>query len=64
MIKLTKLDGKIFYINSLKIETIEATPDTVITFTGGKKVIVKENADLIVEKIQANRRSFLRMLES
>ena len=43
MIELTKLNDKKFMINDDLIEVIEETPDTVITLTTGKKIIVKEN---------------------
>ena len=42
MIKVTRLNGKEFVINTEIIEFIESTPDTVITTTTGKKVIVKK----------------------
>lgn len=37
MIDVTKVNGKKFTLNSRLIETIEETPDTVITLTTGKK---------------------------
>lgn len=43
MIDVTKVNGKKFTLNSRLIETIEETPDTVITLTTGKKMIVKES---------------------
>ena len=43
MIAVTKVNGKKFTLNSRLIETIEETPDTVITLTTGKKIIVKES---------------------
>ncbi len=43
MIELTKLNDRKFVINSDLIETVEETPDTVITLTTGRKIIVKEN---------------------
>lgn len=43
MIDVTKVNGKKFTLNSRLIETIEETPDTVITLTNGKKIIVKES---------------------
>ncbi len=43
MIKVTKLNGKSFMINSLFIETIEAFPDTTITLTNGRKYVVRES---------------------
>lgn len=43
MIELTRLNNKKFVLNCDLIETVEETPDTVITLTSGKKIIVKEN---------------------
>lgn len=43
MIDVTKVNGKKFTLNCRLIETIEETPDTVITLTTGKKIIVKES---------------------
>lgn len=43
MIDVTKVNGKKFTLNSRLIETIEETPDTVITLTTGKKIIVKDS---------------------
>ena len=43
MIDVTRLDGKSITINSDLIETVEETPDTIITLTTGKKIIVKES---------------------
>lgn len=43
MIELTKLNGNKILINSELIESVEETPDTVISFTTGKKIIVKES---------------------
>lgn len=51
MIKVTRLNNEPIYLNSALIEFIEATPDTMITLTTGKKVIVKENIDDIIERI-------------
>lgn len=43
MIEVTKLNGKKLIVNAELIETIEETPDTVISFVTGKKIIVKES---------------------
>ena len=42
MIELTRLNKKKFILNSELIETIESTPDTVITLRNGKLCIVQE----------------------
>lgn len=47
MIELTKLNDRKIMINSDLIESVEETPDTVITLVGGKKLIVKENRQQI-----------------
>ncbi|QZY56756.1 flagellar FlbD family protein [Crassaminicella profunda] len=51
MITVTKLNGKEYVVNSDLIEFIESTPDTVITLTTGKKIIVLEPIDQIIDKI-------------
>ncbi|NLJ72453.1 MAG: flagellar FlbD family protein [Syntrophomonadaceae bacterium] len=43
MIYLTRLNGEKISINIELIEIMETTPDTLITLTTGKKLIVKEN---------------------
>lgn len=55
MILLTRLNHMTFYLNSDLIETIEETPDTVITLISGKKLLVVESAFEIIERIAAFR---------
>ena len=43
MIEVTKLNGKKITINAELIEMIEETPDTMVSFVTGKKIIVKES---------------------
>lgn len=47
MIEVTRLNGVRFSVNCDLIETIEETPDTVITLTNGKKFVVSENMEQI-----------------
>lgn len=51
MIKVTKLNGEAFYVSPYEIEFIEETPDTVISLKSGKKVLVSENAELVIERM-------------
>lgn len=51
MIKLTRFNGVDFILNCELIETLEATPDTVIATTNGKKLVVRESVEEIVEKV-------------
>ncbi len=43
MIELTKINGSTVLINCDLIEYVEETPDTVVTLTTGRKLIVKES---------------------
>lgn len=48
MIPVTRLNGKQLIINAFLIESMESTPDTIITLTTGKKIIVLEQiADVL-----------------
>ena len=51
MIRLTRLNKKEYFLNSELIETIEATPDTVVTLIDGKKYVVEDSPEEILEKI-------------
>lgn len=51
MVYLTRMNGHTFVMNSNLIEIIEATPDTVITLTNGRKYIVKESVDEVVQRV-------------
>ncbi len=52
MITLHRLNGAEFILNDNHIETIESTPDSVITLMNEKKYIVKESAGEIIIKIR------------
>ncbi|MGI6093389.1 MAG: flagellar FlbD family protein [Veillonellaceae bacterium] len=62
MIKVSRLKSRDneFVLNAELIETIEQTPDTVITLTTGKKLIVEESAEEIVRKVMDYRRAIFR----
>lgn len=56
MIKVTRLDHSELVVNAELIETVEATPDTVITLTSGKKLVVSEDVDEIIHRVMEYRR--------
>ena len=56
MIEVTKINGVKVLINSAIIEIVEETPDTVITFTTGRKIIVKETRQEIKNLVKSNRK--------
>lgn len=56
MINLTRMNNTIITVNDDLIETIEETPDTVITLTTGKKLVVKESTKEIIELVKEFRK--------
>ncbi len=64
MIKVTRLDGSELIVNSDMIEFVESTPDTIVTLTDGKKVIVQEKPDELIERIITFRNRVMRPLHS
>ncbi len=62
MIHVTRLNHEDFIVNADLIEFIETTPDTLLTLTTGKKFMVAETADEIVERVmQYRERAGLRL---
>ncbi len=51
MIELTRLNGEAFVLNAELIETIAASPDTVVTLVNGHRYVVKESVDAVTEKV-------------
>lgn len=50
MILLTRLNGTEFYLNPELIQSVEKTPDTVITLLNEKKLVVRESPEVIRER--------------
>ena len=59
MIEVTRLNDTKLLINSDQIEFVEETPDTVISFLSGKKIIVKESRQEIQNLVILYRRKIL-----
>lgn len=59
VIKVTRLRSPQadLVVNAELIETVEATPDTVITLTTGHKIIVQESVDAVIAAVVAYKRS-------
>lgn len=51
MIKVTRLDESALVINADLIELVESIPETIICLTTGKKIMVKETVDDIIERV-------------
>ncbi|MBD3382200.1 MAG: endoflagellar protein [candidate division Zixibacteria bacterium] len=56
MIKVTRLNDSQLVINADLIEFVEEIPDTIISLTTGKKIMVQENVEEIIEKVAEFRR--------
>ncbi len=52
MIDVTRMNGSVLTINAELIECVEEVPDTVITLTTGKKIIVKESRQNIINLVK------------
>lgn len=56
MIEVTKLNGTKVLINPDLMELVEESPDTIISFTTGKKIIVKESRQELKNLVKSYRK--------
>ena len=56
MVTLTKLNGREITINAELIESLEATPDTVVNLVTGNRLVVKNSVDDIVARVMEYRK--------
>ncbi len=62
MIKVTRLDESTLVINADLIEFLESSPETIVCLTTGKKIMVKETVDDIINRVaQFKRMSDIRI---
>src|SRR5205807_5037805 len=59
MILVHRLRGEPMLINEDLIESIEATPDTVLTLVDGRKIVVADPPQMIVDRARVYRASVL-----
>ena len=57
MIKLSKLNGEEFVVNSALIRFVESRPDTYITLTTNERFIVRESVAEVVKRSLAYSRA-------
>ncbi len=60
MIIVTRLNGSEIVVNADLIETVESTPDTIVTLVDGTRYVVEESPSDLIEKIQTYRAAVLR----
>jgi flagellar protein FlbD len=53
VIALTRLDGHDVVVNAAHVLTVEATPDTMLVFTTGLHLMVRESVREVVDRAAA-----------
>lgn len=51
MIQVTQLNGKKYWINPHMIEKMESLPDLTLTLLSGRKLIIKDSPEEVIQKI-------------
>ncbi len=59
VIDVTLLNGKQITVNAEIIEVVDEVPDTVITLTTGRKIIVKESRQKVKSLVKSYKRDIL-----
>lgn len=57
MIKVTRLNDEILYLNIFQIECMESIPETKIKMMNGYYFLVKDSADSVIEQMKTFFRS-------
>ena len=56
MIEVTKLNGAKILVNEDLIEVVEETPDTVMKLETGRKIIIKESRQEVINLVKSYRK--------
>lgn len=59
MIAVHRLRGEPMFLNADLVESIEATPDTVVTLVDGRRIVVADTPEEVAERIIEFRASVL-----
>ena len=59
MIVVHRLKGERMFLNADLVESVEETPDTVLTLVDGRRLVVSDRADEIAARILEFRASIL-----
>ncbi len=57
MIKVTRLNDSVLMVNVDRIQSLQAIPETVITFTNNDKIMVKEPLEEVSQRIVEYQRT-------
>ena len=61
MVPITRLNNTVLVVNADMIESLESTPDTIVTLTTGRKVVARESVEEIIEKVVEYKRRCLQL---
>ncbi|MEK7475480.1 MAG: flagellar FlbD family protein [Candidatus Coatesbacteria bacterium] len=64
MIKVTRLDNREVVVNADLVEFVEATPETIISTTTGKKLVIRESVDEVIRRALEYRRRALPLIKT
>ena len=56
MVEVTKINGQKILVNPELMEIVEETPDTMISLTTGRKIIVKESRQEVKNLVKLYRK--------
>ena len=59
MILVHRLRGDAVWLNPDLIESVEATPDTVVTLVDGRRAVISDGVDDVIDRILTFRASVL-----
>jgi flagellar protein FlbD len=59
MVELTALNGQKMVINENLIERIESRPDTIVSLTSGRKLIVRESVREMLDMVAVCHRAMM-----
>jgi len=64
VIKVTRLDNREVVVNADLVEFVESTPETIISTTTGKKVVIRESVDEVIKRVVDFRRRVLPLVKT
>ena len=56
MVQVTRLDKTVYYINPHQIEYVESNPDTTLIMLSGKRIVIREDYETLLQRIIEYRR--------
>ena len=56
MIEVTRLNGTVYYVNPHQIEYMETNPDTTLIMLSGKRLVVREDYQSVINRIVGYRK--------